>query len=243
MQKSIVIPNLSVDCVIFGYNESTLNVLLRQEHIEYRGKTYLEWKLPGNHIRMDEKIENTASRILKEQTGAEDIFLKQFMVFSDLDRLRRRQIDYQWIRKNGLKEPRVLTIGFYSLVKITDVDKTKLYDVAKWHNVYEIKELIFDHKQIIEEALKRLRIDLLESPLIFELLPQKFTLTQMQTLYELILNTTFDKRNFRRKISNIHYLINTQEKQKGVMHKPALLYKFDAMLYEKNRKENLDFYV
>jgi 8-oxo-dGTP diphosphatase len=236
-----IIPSLSVDCVIFGYDHTSLKVLLRREFIQYEGKIYQEWKLPGNHLKVEEMIYDTASRILKEQTGLENIFMKQFKVFSDPNRLKRRARDYEWI-KPKLIEERVVTVGFYSLINTEDIT-SKLTDEASWQSAYEIGELIFDHKEILEDALSKLRGDLLHEPLGFELLPEKFTLTQLQKLYEAIFNTTFDKRNFRRKVNKMDYLVSLEEFQTGVSHKPARLYRFDRNLYEKSRTENFDFRI
>jgi len=236
------LPSVSVDCVIFGYEENKLKVLIRSESVPANGMINTEWKLPGNHVRFDEAIDDTASRILKEQTGLENIFVKQFLVFSDPDRLKRRPQDYEWV-KPRLENERVITIGFYSLLNLVDIDNTQLIDVAKWEDAYAIDELMFDHSEIYEEALKKLRYDLLHEPLVFELLPEKFTLTQMQKLYEAIFNTTYDKRNYRRKVNKMPYLIPLEEFQSGVSHKPARLYAYDRDIYEKNRTERFDFRV
>lgn len=233
---------ISVDCVIFGYFENELSVLVRKESVPFGNEIIEEWKLPGNHVRRNEDINATAARILKEQTGLEDIFVKQFWVFSDPDRLKRRPQDFEWV-KPRLQDDRVLTVGFYSLINIDSIDNTKLIDVAKWANAYEITELMFDHNEIFDEALKKLRYDLLHEPLIFELLPEKFTLTQMQKVYEVIFNTNYDKRNFRRKINKMPYLIPLDEIQTGVSHKPARYYTFNRDIYENSRAERFDFRV
>lgn len=196
---------ISVDCVIFGYDNNKLKVLVRSEEVPTNGTISTEWKLPGNHVRVNETIDNTASRILKEQTGLENIFVKQFKVFSDPDRLKKRPNDYEWV-KPRLTDERVITVGFYSLINISDIDNSKLIAVANWMDAYSISELMFDHSEIFDEALKKLRYDLLHEPLVFELLPEKFTLTQMQKLYEAIFNTTYDKRNYRRKVNKMPYL-------------------------------------
>lgn len=236
------LPTISVDCVIFGYFENELSVLVRREDVPCDGEIMEEWKLPGNHIRRNEDINATAARILKEQTGLEDIYVKQFQVFSDPERLKRRPQDFEWV-KPRLEDERVITVGFYSLINISSIDNTKLIDVAKWSNANDQFELMFDHSEIFSEALKKLRYDLLHEPLIFELLPDKFTLTQMQKVYEVIFNTLYDKRNFRRKINKMPYLIPLDETQTGVSHKPARYYSFDRDIYEKSRTERFDFRV
>jgi 8-oxo-dGTP diphosphatase len=234
------LPTVSVDCIIFGYDENRLKVLVRRESVPINGKVYIEWKFPGNQVRRNETIEETSSRIIKEQTGLENIFVKQFHVFSDPNRLKRRWQDYEWV-KPRLQDDRVLTIAFYSLVNVKDVDNSMLIEDAKWTDAYEIKELMFDHNEIFDEALKKLRDDLLHEPLVFELLPEKFTLTQMQKLYEAIFDTTYDKRNYRRKVNKMPYLILLDEIQTGVSHKPARLYSFDRVIYDKSRTERFDF--
>lgn len=235
-----ILSTISVDCVIFGYFENELTVLVRKEFVPLNGEIVQEWKLPGNHVRRDEDINDTAARILKEQTGLEDIFVKQFMVFSDPDRLKRRPQDFEWVKPRLIDE-RVITVGFYSLLNVNSIDNTKLIEIAKWENVNEISDLMFDHKDILDEALVKLRYDLIHEPLIFELLPPKFTLTQMQKVYEVIFNTEYDKRNFRRKINKMDYLIQLDETQKGVSHKPARYYSFNRDIYESTRTHRCDF--
>jgi 8-oxo-dGTP diphosphatase len=241
-QRSETLPSVSVDCVIFGYDENKLKVLVRREFIPRKGEIHEEWKLPGNHVSRNEDIDTTASRILKEQTGLENIFVKQFMVFSNPNRLKASEYDYEWV-KPRLVDDRVITVGFYSLINVSDVDNSTLIEVANWKDAYEIKDLMFDHNEIFDEAFKKLRYDLLHEPLVFELLPEKFTLTQMQKLYEAIFNTTYDKRNYRRKVNKMAYLIPLDEIQTGVSHKPARLYTFDRDIYEKTRTERFDFRV
>jgi len=237
------LPNISVDCVIFGYDENKLKVLVCKEFVSYNGEVFLEWKLPGNHVRrQDEDIDETAAHILKEQTGLENIYVKQFMVFSDKSRLELRKKDFEWV-KPRIDDDRVITVGFYSLINVSDVDNTKLIEDVSWNDAYEIKTLMFDHNEIFEEAFKKLRYDLLHEPLVFELLPEKFTLSQMQRVYEVIFNTTFDKRNYRKKVNKMQYLIRLDEVQSGVSHKPARLYSYDKKIYEQTRTERFDFRV
>ncbi len=237
-----ILGSVSVDCVIFGYEENELKVLVRKEFVPMGKDIRLEWKLPGNHVRRDEDIHQTAARILKEQTGLEDIYVKQFKVFSDPLRLTKRVQDYNWVKPRLLDE-RVITIGFYSLVDVKDVDSGKMLTEAKWEKACDETDLMFDHNDIFEEALRKLRYDLLHEPLVFELLPEKFTLTQMQRVYEAIFNTSYDKRNYRRKVNKMHYLIQLDEIQSGVSHKPARYYRFDRDLYEDSRTERFDFRV
>lgn len=237
-----LLPSISVDCVIFGYENNELKVLIRKEEVPINNEVIIEWKLPGNHVFRDETIDETATRILMEQTGLNIIFAKQFMVFSDPNRLKRRMQDYEWVKPRLLDE-RVITVGFYALVNLIDVDNSTMIQDAKWMNVYEVTELMFDHNDLFDEALKKLRYDLIHEPLAFELLPEKFSLTEMQNVYESIFNTTYDKRNFRRKINKMHYLKPSDEFETNVSHKPARLYAFDKEAYENSRSERFDFRV
>lgn len=240
--SSDMLPSISVDCVIFGYDDNRLKVLIRRESVPVGDETRIEWKLPGNHILRNEDVDATAARILKEQTGLENIYAKQFYVFSDPDRLMHRKQDFEWVKPRLLDE-RVLTVGFYSLINLTGFDNSQMIEEARWADAYEVTELMFDHNEIFSEALKKLRYDLIHEPLVFELLPEKFTLTQMQRVYEAIFDTSYDKRNYRRKINKMPYLIQLDEMQSGVSHKPARLYSFDKEIYENTRSERFDFRV
>jgi 8-oxo-dGTP diphosphatase len=237
-----MLPSVSVDCVIFGYEDNMLKVLVRQEQVPMGESIAIEWKLPGNHVFRNETVDETAARILKEQTGLESIYAKQFYVFSDPERLTKRSQDFIWVKPRLLDE-RVITVGFYSLINLPDFDNGMLISEAHWMNTTEVSDLMFDHAEIFQEALKKLRYDLIHEPIAFELLPEKFTLTQMQKIYEAILGTTFDKRNYRRKINKMPYLIQLDELQCNVSHKPARLYSFNREIYEKTYTERFDFRV
>lgn len=236
-----ILRHISVDCVIFGYEEGALKVLLRKESIEHDGKITAEWKLPGNHVWYDETVEQTATRILREQTGVSNIFLKQFHVFSSIDRLHRREFDFKWIKAKGIGEWRVITAGFYAAVNIGDVDKESLSPQAEWKEIDEIGELIFDHREILDTALEKLKGDLTIEPVIFELLPAKFTLGDMQKLYEILTGQPVDKRNFRRKITAKDFIMPLAERQENVAHRAASFYAFNRKLFEKQRQETLMF--
>lgn len=229
-------PFISTDCVVFGFNEEDLKVLLvkRDTLGSDNGTPY---KLPGNLIQSDEDPDISANRVLKELTGLGNIFLKPFKVFGRPDRILNHPEDQMWLCKtSGLTIDRVVTVAYFSLVKLQSVDQNLSVD-AKWFNIKELPVLSFDHAEIITDALENLQRELRFEPLVFELLPKKFTLRQLQTLYELILGKTFDNRNFRKKISRWPFLILLDEKQKKVPHKPASFYKFDKKIYEKVRNE------
>jgi len=227
-------PHVSVDCVIFGFNDQKLKVLLiEREKVPKSKLRGHKLKLPGNLISQIEDLDISAARTLKELTGLNNIFLKQFGVFSSPDRLAPVQ-DLAWLRKtSGLKVDRVVTVAYYSLIKISESNIT---EKTIWQPVYEVPDLIFDHNRIVGIALDALRKEIRTEPVCFELLPKKFTIRQMQNLYEAILGEKLDNRNFRKKIKPLEFLVPLDEKEKEVNHKPARLYKFDKRLYEKHRK-------
>ncbi len=227
-------PHISVDCVIFGFSEGTLKVLLierEKEKGEQLGGHKL--KLPGSLISEQEDLDTSAIRTLTELTGLNNIFLKQYSVFGDPGRLKPQE-DLEWLRRtSGMKVDRVVTVAYYSLIKISD---SAITDRTIWHPVNNLPELIFDHNHIVKEALQNLRNEFRIKPLCFELLPKKFTLRQLQDIFESILNITLDSRNFRKKIRKLDYLTPLSEKEKNVNHKPAKLYKFDRHRYEKKEQ-------
>ncbi len=227
-------PHVSVDCVIFGFQEGKLKVLLiKREKIPHSHLGGHKLKLPGSLISATEDLDISAVRTLKELTGLEEIFLKQYGVFGSPERLTPAE-DLSWLRKtSGLMVDRVVTIAYYALIKISESNIT---DKTIWQPVNELPELIFDHNQIIRKALESLQHDFRNEPLCFEFLPKKFTLRQMQNIYEAILDENMDNRNFRKKIRPLEFLIPLPEKEIEVNHKPAQLYRFDKKLFEKHKK-------
>lgn len=247
MLHSGVINNfISVDCVIFGFDFANLNVLL-VERVLYDPLTGVELfndlTLTGNHVFENEDLDKAAARVLHDLTGLHDIYLEQFYTFGSPTRINR-QNDKNWLVANG-RDPkaRIITVGYYSLLATSKVTLEWKGRNVRWVPVAEITELAFDHMEILDKALLALRVKLTREPIAFELLPPKFTLSQMQKLYEIILGATLDKRNFRKKVSRMKYLVPLDEKQRGVAHKPARLYRFDRDEYEKSRRESLDFAV
>lgn len=237
-------PHISVDCVVFGFDEEELRILLISRSREDKpGSAKL--KLPGDLIIRKEELHNSAARVLKEYTGIDKLYLKQFGVFDDPDRLNSDE-DLNWLKKRaGVDIDRVITIAFYSLVKIDLSKKTDLSIAykAQWYKLNEIPGLIFDHKKIIQIGLQTLRRELLTEPLCFELLPKKFTLNQLQKVYESILGVTLDNRNFRKKINKIDYIKPLNERQTGVSHKPAMLYGFDNKIFDNREIEHTGFII
>ena len=232
--------HVSVDCVVFGFEFGKLDVLLIERNMEFEGKEYKDLKLPGDLVRKDEDLDNAASRVLGELTGLDNIYLKQYAAIGSPNRLLREPRDMVWLKSIGHPEEIVVTVAYYSLINI-DQDKASnfiLQSNAKWYTVSEVKELAFDHLSILHRALQVLRADLMLKPIAYELLPPKFTLRQLQQLYEVILGTTLDKRNFRKKVSNMPFVTPINEKQVDVSHKPARYFSFNRKIYQKTHKDS-----
>ncbi|MGB0917272.1 MAG: NUDIX hydrolase [Flavobacteriales bacterium] len=235
-------PNVSVDCVVFGFDVSGLKVLLieRDNPDNTEGKNF---QLPGDLIRNTENLDDAANRVLKELTGLNDLYLTQFSAFGDPNRVKREN-DLEWLR-SVRKDPeaRVVTIGYFSLIKPEDFAPAanSFARKAEWIHLKNVPELAFDHNLILNKALKALQFRMRSEPVGFELLPAKFTLRQLQKLYETVLEFEMDKRNFRRKILSTDILIPLDEKQRGVAHKPAKLYAFNQEAYNRSFSSIFDF--
>ena len=228
--------NISVDCVVFGYdlNTKALNVLLIKRYLESEDKKQIlvnDHVLTGYHVLENETLDQSATRVLKELTGLTNLYKKQFKAFGNPDRLTN-ETDLIWIKDQKF-DKRTITIAYYFLLKTEDVDlKNNKYD-AKWFPTKNLPKLGFDHEKIIKEALEDLKTKCLSEPIIFELLPDKFTINDVQDAYQSILGIEIDNRNFRRKLINKKYIIPLDEKQFGVSKKPAKLYMFSKDIYEK----------
>lgn len=234
-------PNLSVDCVVFGFDGTSLRVLLiEKELINGQGEMSHKYKLPGDLIIKMEDLHGAAERVLTELTGLSSIFLQQFAVFGEPKRISDPE-DISWLEEtSGISISRVVTTAYYSLIRI---DKSKVKNAIKnnasWHELSQLPELAFDHASIIEEGVKSLQMAVRHEPICFELLPQKFTLRQTQTLYEAIFAAKLDNRNFRKKLLKAPYIEALDEKEDGVAHKPARFYKFNIKKYIKSRTDVL----
>lgn len=222
-------PCVTVDCVVFGLDleGQDLKILL----IERGGEPFKgQWALPGGFVNMDETLEQSARRELKEETGLTRLFMEQLYTFGDPGRDPR---------------DRVITVAYYALVKLTDHEihaATDARDVA-WFAVSDLPRLAFDHDQVVATALARLKGKVRYQPIGFELLPAKFTLSQLQRLYEIVLERPLDKRNFRKKILGMGLLTETDEIQKDVAHRAARLYRFDEERYRKLTRKGFNFEV
>lgn len=218
-------PSVTTDCVLFGFDGSNLKVLLVQRGIEpYKGR----WAFPGGFLRMDESAEEGALRELREETGLQGAYIKQFHTFSDPKRDPRE---------------RVITIAYYALVKLQDVIGGDDAAQARWFALNEVPSLAFDHDQILRRAEQELRKQIHFEPIGFELLPEKFTMKELQQLYEAILNVKFDRRNFYNKMLHLGILTQLDETVKNSPKKEAFLYRFNPEMYEemKNKGFRLEF--
>jgi 8-oxo-dGTP diphosphatase len=218
-------PLLTVDCVVFGYDQGELKILLIE-----RGKPPFAgcWALPGGFVRIHETVDDAARRELAEEAGLKDVFLEQLYTFGALDRDPRQ---------------RIVTVAYYALVKLADNPAQAATDAtaARWHLVSQTTHLAFDHQKIVALALERLRGKLRYQPIGFELLPPKFTLSQLQHLYEAVLGIELDKRNFRKKVLGFGFLTALKETLMEGAHRPAQLFRFDREKYERLRKRGINF--
>ncbi len=236
-------PHISVDCVIFGFSTSQLKVLLIQrDYSNENGAPAQDLKLPGDFITTREDLDLAAARTLNELTGLQNIFLKPFALFGNPDRIYKEE-DLNWFKETtGNNIQRVVTSAYFALINISESDLDyALKNKASWIDVNQVPQLAFDHQDIIKTGLRHLQDALRNEPIGFELLPEKFTIRKLQTLYEVILNCKLDNRNFRKKILKTKYLVQLDEKQAGVAHKPAYYYRFDKSKYDKHRKDSLGF--
>ena len=216
---------LSVDCVIFGFEENKLKVLLIRSDMK---KFQSRWSLLGDLLNPNEDLDDAAYRILNQRTGMDDLYLEQVHTFGKVSR-----------HPGG----RVVTVAYYSLINVLNHKLQILDNEIHWHDVTAVKDLAFDHQNIFETCLKRLQKRVQEHPLGFNLLPNKFSLRELQNLYEAILGIKLDRRNFRKKFFSMDFLVDLEEIETNVPHRPGRLYQFDYEKYEKNKKKwsGIDF--
>lgn len=223
--------HLSVDCVLFGYDDAGLKVLLinqkRTEPADSNVKPMSQ--LPGDLILLDEGLDEAAARVLYELTQLNGVYLKQFHAFGDPNRVKDLK-DRAWLRSVRTQpEQRVVTVGYFGLVSLHDFNPkpASFAGSADWIDLQDIGELAFDHNEILSRAIDALQSQLESQHISFELLPKKFTISQLQSLYEVVLEKKFDKRNFRKNVKKMSHVVPLDEKQQGVMHKPAQLFSFN----------------
>jgi 8-oxo-dGTP diphosphatase len=222
-----ILNQLSIDCVLFGYKDETIKVLLlkRKQNPE-KGK----WALPGGFIQINEDIDDASKRILFELTGVSNLFMEQIGAFGKVNRY---------------PVSRVVTLSYFSLINPSLYEITAGADAesVEWVNIQELPKLVFDHTEIMKRALEQLQFKARYAPIGFELLPKKFTLHHLQKLYQAIFSIEFDKPNFRRKIKKLDILKPLDETWTDGIHRSAQLYSFDLKKYKQLQKDGMHFEI
>jgi 8-oxo-dGTP diphosphatase len=229
------LPHISVDCVIFGFHDNQLKVLL------LKWKDRGSWCVPGGFVMRDESLDDSAKRTLQERTGLKDIFLRQFQAFGHPRREKgKKPFKIVGTSKSWLME-RFITVGYWALVEFSKVTPQPdwLSEACQWHDIHKVPRLIYDHNLIVDSALEALRLSLNDHPVGYNLLPEKFTMPELQKLYETILDTPLDRRNFQKKMLSLDILERLNERKTGGAHKAPFLYRFDKRKYEKAMKRGL----
>jgi ADP-ribose pyrophosphatase YjhB (NUDIX family) len=215
---------VATDCIVFGYDSENLKLLLFQRKIEPFKN---EWSLIGTFVHLDESIDDAAQRVLNQTTGLSNIYMEQTKAYGEIN------------RDPGF---RCVSIGQYALIRLDDHDKQLVEKYgAKWFALEDLPPLILDHQKMIKDALEILMDKAQKQPLGFELLPKKFTIPQLQRLYESIYRKSIDSRNFRKKILSLNILIKLEEKDKSGSKKGAFLYKFNNRKYQKTFSNAFNF--
>jgi len=220
-------PALATDCVIFGFDGGELKLLLTEREREpFKNK----WALPGGFVFMNETTEEAARRLLLEKAGIRPSFIEQLYTFSEIDRDPRE---------------RIVSVAYYTLVNKHQYELIAGRDTlkAEWIELSRLPKLAFDHSKIVRMAIQRLKGKVSYKPIGFELLDEKFTLSQLQSLYESILEEVIDKRNFRKKILGMGFLKALEEKEKNVAHKAARYYSFDKKAYKELTQKGFHFEI
>ena len=213
---------VSVDCIIFGFDGGELKLLLLKRNFE---PAMGEWSLMGGFVEDEESVNDAAKRVLRELTGLEDVYMEQVAPFGEVNR-----------------DPgeRVISVAFYALININEYNRELVRkNNAFWVSINELPKLIFDHAEMVKQALHQMRIKASNSPIGFNLLPELFTLPQLQSLYEAIYGETLDKRNFRKRVKDMSFIEETGLKSKDTTRRKANLYKFNNTVYNKDSKFKL----
>jgi ADP-ribose pyrophosphatase YjhB (NUDIX family) len=237
------VPHVSIDCAIFGYHEQQLKLLL------LNNKYVDGWCLPGGYIKRTETLVEAANRNVMERTGIGNLFLQQFKTFGDPDRARINEFDEEkWYKITGVRITKdnwlidqTISIGFYA---ITDFSRSVpqqdlLSNACAWFDIGHLPPLEFDHEEMVKEALHTMRVQLYHYPIGYNMLPEKFTLTEIHALYETLLGKRLDISNFPKKLITLGLLKKLNEKRKIGAHRSPHLYQFDKAVYEKALKEGL----
>lgn len=217
---------VATDCIIFGFDRGALKLLIFKRRVEPKKG---EWSLIGSFVRLDEDVSTAAQRVLEEITGLSNIYMEELKTYGAVDR-----------------DPgyRVISVAQYALMRIKDQDKELVQQHgAVWHDIDELPTLVLDHDEMVKDALEKLKAKARIQPIGFELLPEKFTIPQLQQLYEAIYRQRFDARNFRKKVLSNNVLIKLEEKDKSSSKRGAFYYKFDHQRYEKLMKSGFSFEI
>ncbi len=233
-------PHISVDCVVFGFSPNGIKVLLVKRELDKLNESptpSYDLKLPGSLVYNDELLDDAASRVLKELTGIENVFLERFEVLDSLDRMKNQK-DKEWLESTtGLTIDRVISVAYFGLVNLADSELNGLSERSKWVTLESAIQLPFDHSKIIQRARELLLHSAGTEPIAFDLLPEKFTIFQLQQVLEVFNGSGIDSRNFRKKLKTLDFIVPLAEKQINVAHKPAQLYKFDRKRFMQFRKQ------
>lgn len=242
VDTSSFFPGISVDCVLFGFHARSLRVLL------LKLKKADTWSLPGGFVYREEDVDHAARRVLKERTGLGDILLRQFQLFGKAQRVTRSHGDR--LEALGLVHPdqadwfrqRFISMGYFALVEYSQVQSPTLdpiSELCEWVEWEELPPMMLDHHEIASQAREALRKEILEQPIATTLLPERFTMPELQALFETVLGRQLDRRNFQRKMQSQGIVIRTNERRQGGAHKSPWLYEFDKIQYRKACEQGL----
>jgi hypothetical protein len=234
--REMLYPHVSVDCVLLGIDGEQLCVLLTERKDAGTGKT--EYKLPGSLIYETEDLDEAAYRVLNETTGLKRLLLRQFRSFGSPLRTANKD-DVLWLENAAkMKIGRIVTVAYLALCKVRRLKISDKYGAAQWTPVSALPRLPFDHKEIIAEAVKEIRVWLdLEPSIVFDYLPPLFTASQLRRTYEIIYNKSMDVRNFHKKMNSLGYVVQTEETEVGMPHRSARYYRFNKVKYNKIRSK------
>lgn len=217
---------VATDCIIFGFDDGKLKLLIFKRRVE---PLIGSWSLIGSFVKLDEDVDQAAKRVLKEITGLENVFMEELKSYGKAER-----------------DPgyRSISIGQYALIRLDEYDKELVRKHgAHWYEIDEVPDLVLDHSQMVKDALERLKRKARYKPIGFELLPEKFTIPQLQQLYEAIYQKELDARNFRKKVLSLNVLIKLDEKDKSTSRRGAFLYKFDYRNYKTLLESGYNFEI
>ncbi|WP_424493791.1 NUDIX hydrolase [Salinimicrobium sp. GXAS 041] len=217
---------VATDCIIFGFDSGTLKLLVFKRRVEPLAG---EWSLIGSFVKLNEDVKEAAQRVLREITGLENVYMEELRAYGSAD------------RDPGF---RCISIGQYALIRINEYDREQVEKHgAHWYDINELPKLVLDHNQMVQDALDRLKRKARYKPIGFELLPEKFTIPQLQRLYEAIYQKELDSRNFRKKVLSLNVLVKLNEKDKSGSRRGAYLYKFDNENYQKLQESGYNFEI